>query len=142
MAVLSSAAATSAGKLFAKRLASAVKATPHEMARGFKSPVTSTVDTIATAAQGLVREAPDSLFGYELSKFGKVAAFGASGIAAVSGASAKRDQNDMGMITGQVKRAVPSYAAYMPQQRMGDISGGATGDLVFSLHNQRGGGHV
>lgn len=135
-------AASLTGKLFLKRVKDAAKALPGETARGFKSPVTSTVDTIATAAQGLVKEAPDSLLGYELSGFGKVAAFGASGIAAVSGAAAKRDQNDMGMITGQVRRAVPSYAAYMPQQRMGDISGGATGDLVFSLHNQRGGGHV
>lgn len=134
--------ATLAGKIFAKRAKNAMKALPNETIRGFKSPLTSTVDTIATAAQGLVEEAPDSLLGYELSGFGKAAAFGATSIATVSGAVAKRDQNDMGMITGQVRRALPSYAAYMPQQRMGDISGGATGDLVFSLHNQYGGGHL
>ena len=134
--------ATLTGELFAKIVKNSVKNTPGEMVRGLKSPLTSTVDTIATAAQGLVKEAPESLLGYELSAFGKASAFGATGIAAVTGAAAKRDQNDMGMITGQIRRALPSYAAYMPQQRMGDISGGASGDLVFALHNQQGGGRV
>ena len=108
------------------------------------NPGKHTIDTFLGVAQGMVKKDSKELLGYKVSGKGKVLGFMAAGAAAVNGAINERNNNDMGMVTGRMYKAVPSYAGYMPEGSggMGDISAGASGDLVFALHNQRGGGHI
>ncbi len=58
-----------------------------------------------------------------------------AGIAsALSGASAQNTSTNMGMISPNKVTATPQYA---PQQQQRNLDGGATGDLVFALHQNR-----
>lgn len=109
---------------------------------GAIDPVSTGIDTLLSVSQGMIKRDKDELLGYKISTAGKVLGFAGAGVASISSAKDARDSNDMGMITGRMYRAVPSYAGYIPQQGMGDISAGASGDLVFALHNQRGGGRL
>ena len=107
-----------------------------------KDPISTGIDTLLSVSQSMIKKDENELLGYKISTAGKMLGFVGAGIASASSAIDTRDTNDMGMTTGKMYRAVPSYAGYMPQQGMGDISAGASGDLVFALHNQRGGGHL
>ena len=115
-----------------------------KIAGGIPNPGKSAIDTFLGISQGMIKKDSKELLGYKVSGKGKVLGYMAASAAAVNGAITERDNNDMGMITGRMYRAVPSYAGYMPEKGggMGDISAGASGDLVFALHNQRGGGHI
>lgn len=109
---------------------------------GTIDPVSTGIDTLLSVSQSMIKKDENELLGYKISATGKMLGFVGAGIASASSAIDTRNTNDMGMITGRMYRAVPSYAGYMPQQGMGDISAGASGDLVFALHNQRGGGRL
>lgn len=104
-----------------------------------------TVDQILGMLGSIVKEDESKMFGYGFNGKGKllIAGIGAAGMA--SAAKGERDRRDMGVSNG-IRYATPSIRPYLNQQQghggMGDISAGATGDLVFAMHNQRNGGYL
>lgn len=104
-----------------------------------------TVDQILGIFGSLVKKDESNLFGYGFSGKGKVLIAGMGIAGTASAAKEERDRRDMGVSNG-VRYATPSIRPYLNQQQghggMGDISAGATGDLVFAMHNQRNRGYL
>ena len=72
---------------------------------------------------------------FQLSKFGKAAFFGPALAAVAVGAAQKYEDNRVGPIDSNVVTATPNYAP--PKTPSYANNCGATGDLVFALHNNR-----
>lgn len=99
------------------------------------------IDSALKFAGSIVKEDEDSILGYTLNKTGKAFAIGVAAVGTANAAINERNVNDMGTNIG-IRAATPSIRGYLPQKGMGDISAGASGDLVFAMHNQRGRGYL
>lgn len=73
---------------------------------------------------------------FSLTKKGKVAVAGIGLIGAGMNLASASDKNSMGMTDSRITTATPIYQQPTQNKRNIDF-GGATGDLVFALHNNR-----
>lgn len=96
--------------------------------------ITSNIAEMASLMSKPIAEG--DVFNRKLTNFGKSVGIGFGVAAAASGAQGQRNQNDMGRSDGSITTATPSIASYM-QKTTGDMSAGATGDLVFALDRNR-----
>jgi len=72
---------------------------------------------------------------FKLGTFGKVALFGPALAAGVVGGAQKYEDNRVGPVDSNVVTATPNYAPAKTPSYANNC--GATGDLVFALHNNR-----
>lgn len=98
-----------------------------------------------------VKKDPDgSIFDRKFTGLGKFMIGGLALAATVKNAYQTIADTTMGYSDGTIRHATPSIRPYLPQQGQGgrgggmggDISAGATGDLVFAMHNNRNTGYL
>ena len=115
---------------------------------GFRNPVGQFVHTGKAMVKGMgdwekAKDVYDPLTGkvkhtdahFKLGTFGKVALFGPALAAGAMGGAQKYEDNRVGPIDSNIVTATPNYAPPQPPSYANNC--GATGDLVFALHNNR-----